>query len=68
MAGHDYFIATEHPNWPQDDYSINYDGSRDPYRRAVKGAVDEFFTWCVPRQVTVTYRESAFNTWAQGGP
>ena len=27
----------------------------------VKGAVDEFFTQCAPRQVVVTYRESPLN-------
>lgn len=66
MAGHDYIVASEHTNWKGegggpdgkgDDYSLNFDGTRDKYRRAVKGAVDEFFTHCVPRQMTVTYRD-----------
>ena len=81
MAGHDYIVASEHTNWkgegggPKgdgDDYSVNYDGTRDAYHRSVKGAVDEFFTVCVPRQITVTYRDGnffrgrfnpVFNTW-----
>ena len=61
MAGHDYIYASEHHNWPDDDYSLNSDGTTDPYRRSVKGAVDEFFTNCVPRQLSVTYREPTFN-------
>ena len=81
MAGHDYIVATEHSNWhgdyggikgEGDDYALNGDGSHDPYRRAVKGAVDEFFSRCVPRQLTVTYRDGnqrshgynpVYNTW-----
>ena len=67
MAGHDYIYAGEHPSftWGFSDYSINYDGTRDPFQRAVKGAVDEFFSTCVRRQVVVTYRDKRqpFNTW-----
>ena len=59
MAGHDYIYASEHPGFAtgHSDYSVNYDGTRDPLQRAVKGAVDDFFTMCVPRQVVVTYRD-----------
>ena len=67
MAGHDYIHASEGDRAAGgaagNDYSINYDGSRDPYRRAVKGAVDEWFTRCVPRQVVVTYREGNRHSW-----
>ena len=69
MAGHDYIWATEGgrngrgKNRGGDDYTINFDGTRDPYNRSVKGAVDEFFTRCVPRQVAVTYREGNRHTW-----
>ena len=86
MAGHDYIVATEHGNWQGDyggtrrdgdDYALNADGSHDPFRRAVKGAVDEFFTHCVPRQLTVTYRDGnqrskgynpVYNTWMGTSP
>ena len=54
MAGHDYLYSAEVPH---SDYSQNGDGSRDPAGRAAKGAVDDFFTQCVRRQVVVTYRE-----------
>lgn len=66
MAGHDFVVASEHDQWqgpsneggnPNADYSLNGDGTRDPWGRAVRGAVDDFFTHCVPRQVTVTYRD-----------
>ena len=76
MAGHDYIWATEggrngraKKGSSSNDYTINFDGSRDPFNRSVKGAVDEFFTRCVSRQVAVTYREGnrhvwdVFNTW-----
>jgi hypothetical protein len=55
---------------------LNFDGSIDKSGRVVKGAVDDFFGGLsitpyvsppelqrCPRQVTVTYRESAWNTW-----
>ena len=67
FGGHDYIFASEHRDWrgagdaKGTDYALNFDGSRDPYQRAVKGAVDEFFTQCAPRQVAVTYRESPLN-------
>ena len=59
MAGHDYIYAAEHPGYASgtSNYSINFDGTVDPLGRAAKGAVDDFFTQCVPRQVVATYRE-----------
>ena len=75
MGGHDYIYASEHEDWRgvgainHTDFSLNGDGTRDPLQRAVKGAVDEFFTQCVPRQIMVTYRESPlrypvlYNSW-----
>lgn len=53
------------------DWSVNMDGSRDPLGRAVRGAVDDFFSGVAPgsplsrcpRQVTVAYRECGFNAW-----
>ena len=55
---------------------LNFDGSVDISGRVVKGAVDDFFGGLsiapyvsppelqrCPRQVSVTYRESAWNTW-----
>jgi predicted O-methyltransferase YrrM len=74
FAGHDFIVASEHDKWQTRaaDYALNGDGTRDPWERSVRGAVDEFFTQCVPRQVTVTYRDGnamrskfnpVFNTW-----
>ena len=67
FAGHDYVYASEHPWFAtgKSDYSINFDGTRDPLQRAVKGAVDDFFSACVPRQVSVTYRDESapFVSW-----
>jgi len=55
---------------------LNFDGSVDRSGRVVKGAVDDFFggrsiapytsppeLQRCPRQVSVTYREAAWNTW-----
>lgn len=68
MAGHDY--VTNQEVLPSQDWSINYDGSKDETGRVVKGAVDDFFSdkfghllGC-PRQITVGYRERHWNTWA----
>lgn len=68
IAGHDYVVNAE--VMPGQDWSINFDGTKDPTGRAVKGAVDDFFSdktgfmeGC-PRQITVAYREKMWNTWA----
>ena len=71
QAGHDYLVASEIPmagvrnarGELKDDWSISADGSHEP--RGTKGAVDDFFSssGCVPRQISVTYREPIFNSW-----
>lgn len=59
IAGHDYITNDESgQNW-----TVNYDGTIDLTGTVVKGAVDAFAA-AVCRQVTVSYRESGFNTWA----
>jgi hypothetical protein len=78
VAGHDYLVASEHGEWrgeggnPEADDGVNGDGTRDMWGRAVRGAIDDFFTHCVPRQVVVTYRDGnaargrlnpVYNTW-----
>ena len=83
MAGHDYVWqreprdaveAHQDPHTQKQDWTINFDGTRDRSGRAVKGAVDDFFggvsrapyvsplATC-PRQISVTYRESSWNSW-----
>lgn len=61
-----------HPGW---DYALNYDGTRDELGRAVRGAVDEFFSDAThfmrgcPIQVTISYLEmSKWNSWAVRKP
>lgn len=81
MAGHDYTwqhepsdAAASDPSRTGQDWTLNFDGSRDALGRAVKGAVDDFFGGIssspfesplkgCPRQVAVTYRENPWNTW-----
>lgn len=77
IAGHDYVEQFEVDKVsgeknPQ-DWTINYDGSRDATGRVVKGAVNDFFSGnaqyspqdlrACPRQPVICYRESVFNTW-----
>ena len=62
IAGHDYVTNNDGP-LPRQDWSKNYDGTIDETGTVVKGAVDKFAA-DVCRQVTVSYRESAWNTWA----
>jgi len=58
------------------NWTLNFDGSVDRSGRAVKGAVDDFFggvalppygspaeLMACPRQISVTYRELAWNSW-----
>jgi len=61
MAGHDY-VAQDDVLYNQ-NWTINYDGTIDETGTVVKGAVDKFAK-SVCRQVTVSYRESNWNTWA----
>lgn len=77
MAGHDYTFQEEpanavahDPKNTHQDWTLNYDGTKDLTGRVVRGAVDDFFSdtfgdmnGC-PRQVTVSYREDSWNTWA----
>ena len=44
------------------DWSLNYDGTKDLTGRVVKGAVDDFAAKH-HRQVVLTYREEAWNSW-----
>ena len=62
MAGHDYVTNDDGP-LPNQDWSKNYDGTVDETGTVVKGAVGKFAE-SVCRQVTVSYRESGWNTWA----
>lgn len=63
MAGHDYVTNDDGPLGSGQDWSINYDGTKDETGTVVKGAVDKFANM-VCRQVTVSYREKFWNTWA----
>ena len=63
FAGHDYVTQDDGPSGSGQDWTLNYDGSRDETGLVVKGAVDQFAA-SVCRQVTVSYREKYFNTWA----
>ena len=60
MAGHDYVTQSE---LTTSDWTVNFDGTIDETGTVVKGAVDKFAAE-VCRQVTVAYRENAWNTWA----
>lgn len=61
FAGHDY--VTQDEVGKGQDWTVNYDGTKDETRTVVKGAVD-LFAAKVCRQVTVAYRERMWNTWA----
>ena len=63
MAGHDYVTQNDGPEQTGQDWTLNYDGTKDHTSRVVKGAVDDFAA-TVCRQVTVSYREKLWNTWA----
>ena len=58
------------------DWRLNFDGSRDPTGRSVRGAVEDFFSGVAagqfgspselrhcPRQLSIAYREPAWNVW-----
>eukprot|EP00747_Dinoflagellata_sp_TGD_P023441 gnl/TRDRNA2_/TRDRNA2_129810_c0_seq1.p1 gnl/TRDRNA2_/TRDRNA2_129810_c0~~gnl/TRDRNA2_/TRDRNA2_129810_c0_seq1.p1 ORF type:complete len:449 (+),score=50.60 gnl/TRDRNA2_/TRDRNA2_129810_c0_seq1:36-1349(+) len=80
MAGHDYTEqddpdASQDPQATGQDWTLNHaDGTREISGRAVRGAVDDFFSGVAresppelrrcPRQPVITYRELKFNTWA----
>lgn len=67
IAGHDYVTNDDGPRQGGQDWSINFDGTRDPTGRAVKGAVDDFAAKH-GLQISVSYRESGWNTWAARKP
>eukprot|EP00602_Paraphysomonas_sp_CaronLab_P001409 CAMPEP_0185026248 /NCGR_PEP_ID=MMETSP1103-20130426/10182_1 /TAXON_ID=36769 /ORGANISM="Paraphysomonas bandaiensis, Strain Caron Lab Isolate" /LENGTH=114 /DNA_ID=CAMNT_0027559757 /DNA_START=408 /DNA_END=749 /DNA_ORIENTATION=- len=54
IGGHDYVTQNDGPMQSGQDWTINFDGTRDKLGRAVKGAVDEFAS-SICRQVVVTY-------------
>ena len=69
------------PTRKKENWTLNFDGTVDRSARAVKGAVDDFFGGVArgrygsprelrrcPRQVMVTYRENAWNTWVVAKP
>lgn len=61
MAGHDYVAQDD--VWYGQNWTVNYDGTIDETGTVVKGAVDKFAA-SVCRQITVSYRENNWNTWA----
>ena len=61
ISGHDYVEQSD--VLYNQDWTTNYDGTVDETGTVVKGAVDKFAAE-VCRQVTVSYRESNWNTWA----
>ena len=63
MAGHDYVTQDDGPQQSDQDWTTNYDGTKDETGTVVKGAVDKFATE-VCRQLTISYREGEWNTWA----
>jgi len=63
MAGHDYVTQDDGPEGGGQDWTTNFDGTEDLTRTVVKGAVDAFAA-SVCRQVTVSYREDSWNSWA----
>ena len=77
FAGHDYTwqdepYGADGPAKGRQDWTKNYDGTVDTTGRVTRGAVDDFFSGVLgdmngcPRQITVTYREGAWNTWIVG--
>jgi len=63
MAGHDYVEQNDGPARSGQNWTVNYDGTIDETGTVVKGAVDKF-SGGKCRQITVSYRENAWNTWA----
>lgn len=63
LAGHDYVDDSDMAN-QQQDWNVGQQGVRKN-SNLVRGAVDFFFSEPEhPRQVTVSYREREWNTWA----
>eukprot|EP00192_Tetraselmis_astigmatica_P013191 CAMPEP_0117665278 /NCGR_PEP_ID=MMETSP0804-20121206/9723_1 /TAXON_ID=1074897 /ORGANISM="Tetraselmis astigmatica, Strain CCMP880" /LENGTH=338 /DNA_ID=CAMNT_0005472677 /DNA_START=109 /DNA_END=1125 /DNA_ORIENTATION=+ len=64
IAGHDYVTQRELSVFmPKEDWTTNSDGTKDRTGLLVKGAVDKFAREH-GRQLTISYREHHFNTWA----
>ena len=63
MAGHDYVTQDDGPEGGGQDWTTNFDGTEDLMRTVVKCAVNAFAA-SVCRQVTVSYREDSWNSWA----
>jgi len=67
IAGHDYVTNNDGPRQQGQDWSVNFDGTKDPAGRAVKGAVDDFAAKH-GLHISVSYREGGWNTWAARKP
>ena len=63
MAGHGYVTQNNGPQQSNQDWMTNYNGTKDETGTVIKGAVDRFVME-VCRQLTISYREDAWNTWA----
>lgn len=60
MSGHDFVTQDEGPQQLNQDWTLNFDGTRDETRRVAWGAVVDFFQG--KRQVQITYKEK-FPSW-----
>lgn len=60
LAGHDYVEQNEIGG---QDWTVNFDGTRDETGRVVKGAVDDFAAKH-HRQVMVSYKDGSWPSWA----
>lgn len=67
LAGHDYVTNDDGPQQNGNDWTLNFDGTRDTSGRVSKGAVDDFAAEH-SLQLTVSYREKHYNTWATRKP
>lgn len=67
LAGHDYVEQNEGPRSTGQDWTMNYDGTRDLTGRVAKGAVDDFAR-LHGLQLTISYREPMWNAWATRKP
>jgi hypothetical protein len=63
MAGHDYVTQGDGPTRSGQNWTVNFDGTIDMTGTVVKGAVDKFAKH-LNVQVSVSYREPGWNTWA----
>ena len=66
MAGHDYVTQEEvsrSSTKVKQDWTKNFDGTVDETRRVLKGAADDFSSF-INRQLTISYQEGAWHTWA----